>query len=229
MISQVMNMIKEMEIDALAMPWVNAWVAHPMSAQRATATVEDDQAAGNSNLSGYDEVALTNDTKIIDAFLSGVIIAEAGTAHTSERIDVMTQALCIEDSSLPQGLRVQNTFTELRKGSKNVVVVVRNSMAYPQTLRKKTPVVRAVMVTQVPEPPVQAGLTEALEEDHGHQTPKLTVKQRQEKLFEELDLSGLDSWPPELVASTWSLLAEYHDIFTLEPSKLGCTFHQTCD
>ena len=56
--------------------------------------------------------------------------------------------------------------------------------------------------------------------------PKLNVKQRQEKLFEELDLSGLKSWPPELVASTQSLLAEYHDVFSLEPNKLGCT-HST--
>ena len=55
---------------------------------------------------------------------------------------------------------------------------------------------------------------------------KLTVKQRQEKLFEELDLSGLESWPPELVASTQSLLAKYHDILSLEPSELGCT-HST--
>ena len=99
-------------------------------------------------------------------------------------------------------------------------------MAYPQTLRKKTPVARVVEVTQVPEPLVQTGLTGALGDDHGHQTSKLTVKQRQEKLFEELDLSGLKSWPPELVASTWSLLAKYHNIFSLEPSKFGCT-HST--
>ena len=53
--------------------------------------------------------------------------------------------------------------------------------------------------------------------------PKLTVKQRQEKLFEELDLSRLESWLPELVASTQYLLAKYHNIFSLELSKLGCT------
>ena len=58
----------------------------------------------------------------------------------------MTQALCTEDGSLPQGLTVQNAYTELYSGSKNVTVVVRNSMAYPQTLRKKTPVTRAVTV-----------------------------------------------------------------------------------
>ena len=121
---------------------------------------------------------------------------------------------------------VQNAYTELRKGSKNVIVVVRNSTAYHQTLRKKTPVVRVVEVTQVPELLVQTGLTGALGEDHGHQMPKLTMKQRQEKLFEELDVSRLDSWPPKVAASTQSLLAIYHDVFSLEPSELGCT-HST--
>ena len=53
--------------------------------------------------------------------------------------------------------------------------------------------------------------------------PKLTMKERQEKLFEELDLSGLESWPPELADSAWSLLAEYHNVFSLEPHELGCT------
>ena len=59
----------------------------------------------------------------------------------------MTQALYAEDGSLPQVLTVQNAYMELHSGSRNVTVVVRNSMAYPQILRKKTPVVRAVAVT----------------------------------------------------------------------------------
>ena len=53
--------------------------------------------------------------------------------------------------------------------------------------------------------------------------PKLSVKQRQEKLFKELDSSGLESWPPKLADYMQSLLVEYHDVFALEPSKLGCT------
>ena len=53
--------------------------------------------------------------------------------------------------------------------------------------------------------------------------PKLTMKERQDMLFEELDLSRLESWPPELAASAQSFLAKYHDVFSLEPSKLGCT------
>ena len=109
--------------------------------------MEDDQTAGNSNLGGYDKIFLTKNTETIDAFSSHVITANASTACTGERIDVMTQALCSKDGSLPQGLTVQNAHTELRKGSKHVVIVVRNSTAYPQTLRKKTPVGRAVKVT----------------------------------------------------------------------------------
>ena len=64
--------------------------------------MEDDQTAGNSNLGGYNEIVLTKNTETIDVFSSCVITAKASTAHTSEGIDVMTQALCIEDGSLPQ-------------------------------------------------------------------------------------------------------------------------------
>ena len=105
----------------------------------------------------------------------------------------MTQALHNKDGFLPQGLTVQNAYTNLCSGSMNVTVVVRNSTAYPQTLRKKTPVARVVAVTWVLELPVQTGGIEVLTEAQGLHMPKLTMKQRQEKLFEELDLSGLES------------------------------------
>ena len=94
--------------------------------------MEDDQTAGNTNLAGYDKMVLTKNAKMINAFSSCMITTKARMAKTSERIDVMTQALHVEDISLPQGLMVQNAYNELRKGSKNVIVVVRNSMAYPK-------------------------------------------------------------------------------------------------
>ena len=43
----------------------------------------------------------------------------------------MTQVLQMEYGTLAQGLTIQNAYTELQKGSKYVVVVVRNSIAYP--------------------------------------------------------------------------------------------------
>ena len=89
----------------------------------------------------------------IEAFSSWVISIKAEKAYTGEHNNIMTQALQTEDGSLPQGLTVQNTYTELQKGSKYVVVVVRNSMAYPQMLQKKATVARAVAATMVPEIP----------------------------------------------------------------------------
>ena len=67
-------------------------------------------------------------------------------------------------------------------------------------------------------------MIDALDEAQGIQTPKLATEQRQEKLFKKLELSGLGSWPPELADSAHLLLAEYHNIFSLEPCELGCTY-----
>ena len=64
------------------------------------------------------------------------------------------------------------------------------------------------------------------DEPEGPHTPKLTARHRQGKLFKELDLSGLESWPPELADSSKWFLAEYHNVFSLEPTELGCT-HST--
>ena len=87
---------------------------------------------------------------------------KVGRANTGECINIMVQALQTEDSSLPQGLTIQNMYTELRQGSKKAVMVVRNSMAYSQTLWNKTLVARAVAVLPVPKPPKEVQLLEGV-------------------------------------------------------------------
>ena len=188
--------------------------------------MEDNKvAAGVLDPTEYDEVVTIKDTETIDAFSSHIIHVRTKIARTSARLNIMIQALHAEEGSLPQGLTIQNTYTEMHNDSKNVATMPRNSRTYPQTLQK-IPVARAVASNWVPEPQMQPGMIEALDDAQGIQTLELTAKQRQEKLFKKLDLSGLGSWPPELVDSAQSLLAEYHDIFSLESSKFGCT-HST--
>ena len=63
---------------------------------------------------------------------------------------------------------------------------------------------------------------EKLDEIQGIQWTKMTVEQRKKLLFQQLDLSGLDKWSDRNQAAAWALLAEYHDIFSLEPGELGC-------
>ena len=138
----------------------------------------------------------------------------------------MTHALHAERGPLPPGLTIQNAYTEMHNGSKNVTTVVRNSTAYPQTLKTKIPVARVVAANWVPEPQMWPGMTDTLDDAQGIQTQKLTIEQRQEKLFKKVDLSSLGSWLQELAESTHLLLVEYHYIFSLEPCELGCT-HST--
>ena len=69
-------------------------------------------------------------------------------------------------------------------------------------------------------------MQEGGDEPQDPHTPKLTVRQRHGKLSDELDLSGLDSWPLELADAAHQLLAEYHNMFSLDPAELGCT-HST--
>ena len=168
----------------------------------------------------YDEVVTTKDSQTIDAFSSKIIHARTKTAFTSVRLNMMTQALCAKEGSLPQGLMIQNAYTEMCNGSKSVTVMIRNGTAYPQTL-KKIPVARVVTANHVSEVQMWPGMMDALDEVQGIQTPKMTTEQRQEKLCEKLDLSNLGSWLPELADSAYSLLAEYHDILSLEFCKLG--------
>ena len=85
---------------------------------------------------------------------------------------------------------------------------------------------RAVTTSPVPEHPEGEQLPEGADEPHNSHTPRLMLRQRHGKLFDKLDLSGLDSWTLELVDAACWLLAKYHDVFSLDLAELGCT-HST--
>ena len=210
--------MKEAEIDALAIPWVNARVAHLLLVHRMMTVEVGDGIMEEPNPDSYDQVMFTQNVETIEPFSSNMVLVKVGRAYTGEHINIMVQALWTEDGSLPQGLTVQNTYTELRQGSKKAVMVVRNSMAYSQTLWKKTLVARAVVALPMPKPPEEVHLQEGGDEPQSPHTPRLTVRQGYSKLFDELDLNGLDSWAPELADAAHWLLAKYHDMFSL-----GCT------
>ena len=62
---------------------------------------------------------------------------------------------------------------------------------------------------------------EKWDEKQGIQQTKMTVEQRKKLLFQQLDLSGLDKWSDKNQVAAQALLAEYHDIFSLELGQLG--------
>ena len=113
-----------MEVDTLVTPWVNARAAHLLAIRR-MAPVE----VGHTHEKGYDAnqdgfVMYTQKVETLEPFSSHIIPVKMMEAYLGEWLNVMVQALYIQDGTLPPGLTMQNTYTELRKGSKKVVVVV---------------------------------------------------------------------------------------------------------
>ena len=76
----------------------------------------------------------TQKVETLEPFSSHVIPMKTAEAYLGEHLNVMVQALHAQDGTLPPGLTVQNTYTELRNSSKKAVVVVQNHTACPQTL-----------------------------------------------------------------------------------------------
>ena len=152
-IGRVVSVMREVEMDALVMPWENARVAHLLSVCRMTPMEVGDGQEEKIDMNDDDQLMYTQKVETIEPFSSHIVPVKTGRAYVGEHINVMVQALQTQDGSLPQGLTVQNTYTELRKGSKKAVVVVWNNTAYLQTLQKKTPVARVVAALPVPEPP----------------------------------------------------------------------------
>ena len=82
-----------------------------------------DCIAEESSPDCYDQVMFTQNIETIDDLSCYVVPVKVGRAYTGECINIMVQALQTKDSSLLQGLIIQNTYTELRQESKKAVVV----------------------------------------------------------------------------------------------------------
>ena len=133
----VVNVMKEAEMDALAMSWANARAADLLAVHRMMPMEVGDDWEEKFDSHDDDSLMYTQKAETLEPFSSHIIPVKTGKAYLGERINVMIQALQAKDGTLPPGLTVQNTYTELRKGNKKAVVVVYNNTAYLQTIRKK--------------------------------------------------------------------------------------------
>ena len=137
---------------------------------------------------------------------------------------VITQSLKGGDEPhFPHGLIAVNSYSKVASGSKQVGLVVENLMAIPFTIAKGVKITQVVSANVVPPVEVTTMTLEKLDETQGIQHTGMMVEQRKELPFQQQDLSGLGKWSDGNEVAARALLAEYHDIFSLEPGELGCT------
>ena len=154
-IGHVVNVMREVEIDALSMPWANARAAHLLAVHRMMPMEVGDDWEGKFDSNDDNSLIYTQKAETLEPFSSHIIPVKTGKAYLGEHINVMIQALQAKDGTLPLGLTVQNTYAELRKGNKKAVVVVCNNTAYPQTIRKNPCGQGSSCITSAKTPQIQ--------------------------------------------------------------------------
>ena len=121
------------------------------------------------------------------------------------KLHVMTQATYPGDrANLPNGIYVVKTYTELRDGSHNVLIVLHNLMGKPVHLATGRLVARVVAANAIPDAAPSPEFLKKLDELGPNRDPpkKLTIEERQKLLLELLKKEGrldkLKEWPLEL-------------------------------
>ena len=153
----------------------------------------------------------------MEAFYSNIIHGQTKTLLLENNMHIMTQPLTGGDGPhLVHGLNVVNMCTEVISGSKQVAVVVKNLTAALITVTKGNKVTQVVAANVVAPVEVTPGTGE-IDEIQDIQQTMMTVEQRKELLFQQLDLYGLDKWSDKNQVIAQALLTEYHNSFSLEP------------
>ena len=149
------------------------------------------------------------------------------TMMTDHRLNVMTHAPYPDDMvALPNGIYITRAYTDMKPGSCQVSIIVRNVTSRAIHLLRGKTVAHVLASNTVPNAEPSPNLLKKLESDTPTK-PRLSMEERHKLLIATREKDGglehLKSWPPKLAARAIRLLLEYHDIFSLEPHKIGCT------
>ena len=99
--------MREAEIDALAIPWVNARAAHLLAVHRMMPMEVENNQEEKFDSKNDDLLMYTQKAETLEPFSLHIIPVKTGKAYLGEHINVMIQALQAGDGTLPPGLTVQ--------------------------------------------------------------------------------------------------------------------------
>ena len=174
---------------------------------------------GNKNIApkSVDEVVRVSSKFQIPPFGHKAIHGRTGLLLMGYKLNMMTHGLEKKSPQLPLGVEVLSSYATLTTGSNRITVMLRNNTNEWVEVQKEVPIARMVAADMIP--PADLSLSPVKTSDAG----QMSEEERQRTLFEKLDLSGLESWDAKAAKQARSLLAEYHDLFSLEKNEIGCT------
>ena len=152
----------------------------------------DDYLEGENHSVELNEKLLLRKKQVLLLFSNTMVHCKTqATQMHGYKLHVMTHAPYPEDkSSLPNGVYVLKTYTELKDGSRNVSVVLRNLTSKTIHLAPGRCVAWIAMANEVPEAVPSPELAKELAETQTKETPKLTIEEQQKLLMELLRQDG---------------------------------------
>ena len=216
---RAVQVIKESEITQLAVPRAMSCFSNLIRGLQAQVGQEVRTDVGNKNITptSVDEVVRVSSKFQIPPFGCKAIHGRTGLLLMGYKLNVMTHGLEKKSPQLPLGVEVLSSYATLTTGSNRIAIVLRNNTNEWVKVQKGVPITR--MVTANVIPPGDLGSSPVKTSDSGH----MSEEERQQMLFEKLDLSGLETWDAKAAKQVRSLLAEYHDLFSLEKNEIRCT------
>ena len=175
------------------------------------------------DLLDIDEVIYVVNTVVIPPWQNRIIKGWTSLVLFGTKINVVTEPLKRGDLPLPHGLYLRSSHMMYNCGSQKIHVSLYNTKDQPMIIQKGTPVGCMVAANVIPNKILLPGTLEALNKIKTNEVQLLSIEERRRKLFERLDLSGLESWMPVNKERALDLLSEFHDIFALKEGEMGCT------
>ena len=207
-IFRAVQAMKESEMDRVEPAWQHAKAGYECAhfLMNVEEHLEDCSFPTNTgkNLVELDEKLLLKKKQVLLPFSNTVVHCKTqATQMHGYKLHVMTHAPYPEDkSSLPNGVYVLKTYTELKDGSRNVSVVLWNLTSKTIHLTPGRCVARIATANELPEAVPLPELAKKLAEAQGKEAPKLIIEERQKLLMELLRQDGgleqLKEWPSEL-------------------------------
>ena len=105
-IGQVVNVMREAEMDALAMPWANARAAPLLAVWRMTPMEVGDSQEKRYDTDNDNPLMYTQKAETLEPSSSHIIPMKTVKVYSGEHINVMVQALHTQDGTLLLGLTV---------------------------------------------------------------------------------------------------------------------------
>ena len=221
MISRIINVIWESEIDHLFMPWATARLAHLLScrwgaavsaSERAETLVEG--ASGGPLESSIDKLVMVQESIHLGPFQMEIIEGRVKPLLGDTSYVMITP------------LRAEGRPWETKPLPPRLHILHADSHIF---LKKGVPVAQVVSASLVPPTKLSPEMEAMLGVES--QLEPMSVAARQEKLLEKLNLDGLAHWSSKNAVVARELVLAYHDVFALESNELGCTSaieHEIC-